>query len=153
MSSRPSFGSMYANFQRVKTSVGEVGSHIGGKVGANIASGIFTNACAIRISYALNHSGAPVARGVWATSSGQDGKWYLYRVNDLLPYLTQKFGPPDAVVQSPTPASFAGKKGIIVFKVSQWSDATGHATLWNGSSCADSCYFPESSEASLWILN
>lgn len=153
MTARPSFASMFASFQRVKSSVDDVGKHIGGKVGVNIAGGIFTNACAIRISYALNNSGAPVSRGVWATSSGGDGKWYLYRVNDLVPYLTQKFGPPDLTVNAPTPQSFAGKQGIIVFKVSQWSDATGHATLWNGNTCSDACYFPESSEAMLWVLN
>ncbi|WP_205880074.1 type VI secretion system amidase effector protein Tae4 [Lampropedia aestuarii] len=108
--------------------VSEVGEHIRGKVGINIASGIFTNACAIRISYALNNSGPPVSRGVWATSSGKDGKWYLYRANDLVPYLTKKFGSPDITVESPKSSDFSGKKGIIVFRVNQWSDVTGHAT-------------------------
>ncbi|WP_342358004.1 T6SS effector amidase Tae4 family protein [Lampropedia aestuarii] len=56
-------------------------------------------------------------------------------------------------VKSPKSSDFSGKKGIIVFRVNQWSDATGHATVWNGTSCADACYFPESSEAFLWVLN
>ncbi|WP_239323964.1 T6SS effector amidase Tae4 family protein [Snodgrassella gandavensis] len=50
------------------------------------------------------------------------------------------------------------KKGIILFEVSGWSDATGHATLFNGYKCYDSCYFnePESTyiaeRANFWSL-
>ena len=36
-----------------------------------------------------------------------------------------------------------GKKGVILFEVSGWSDAQGHATLFNGQSCYDHCYFNE----------
>ncbi|WP_420895097.1 T6SS effector amidase Tae4 family protein [Snodgrassella communis] len=51
-----------------------------------------------------------------------------------------------------------GKKGIILFEVSGWSDATGHATLFNGYKCYDSSYFnePESTyiaeRANFWRL-
>nr|WP_217496994.1 T6SS effector amidase Tae4 family protein [Pseudoduganella umbonata] len=36
-----------------------------------------------------------------------------------------------------------GKKGVILFEVSGWSDAQGHATLFDGRSCYDHCYFNE----------
>jgi len=36
-----------------------------------------------------------------------------------------------------------GKKRVILFEVSGWSDAQGHATLFNGQSCYDHCYFDE----------
>ncbi len=68
------------------TSVGDL---IGGKVKQNIDLWIkepllgFTNACAIRMSYALNYSGILIKRGVWKTVSGTDKKWYIYRVRDL----------------------------------------------------------------------
>lgn len=51
-----------------------------------------------------------------------------------------------------------GKKGIILFVVSGWPDATGHATLWNGSACYDHCYFNEpgarykTDKANFWSL-
>jgi hypothetical protein len=51
-----------------------------------------------------------------------------------------------------------GKKGIILFEVSGWSDAKGQATLFNGYKCYDSCYFnePESTyttdRANFWSL-
>ncbi|WP_275556011.1 T6SS effector amidase Tae4 family protein [Mixta sp. Marseille-Q2659] len=32
--------------------------------------------------------------------------------------------------------------GILIFTVNSWSDASGHATLWNGYTCSDHCYFP-----------
>jgi hypothetical protein len=44
--------------------------------------------------------------------------------------------------QLPRP-SLVGKKGVILFEVSSWSDPQGHATLFNGQSCYDHCYFNE----------
>jgi hypothetical protein len=139
-------------------SVPSVGNRIGGKVQENIELGVkdpkagFTNACAIRMSYSLNNSGIPITRGIWKTVSGGDKKQYIYRVSDLIKYLNQTFGKPDKTVKNPTPSDFAGMKGILVFGV-QWSDATGHATLWDGITCSDHCYFPVAMEASIWLLN
>ncbi|MEI2418447.1 type VI secretion system amidase effector protein Tae4 [Orrella sp. JC864] len=152
MAHRPSFNLAWGAFSRVNGSVAHVGRVIGGKVQANIDAGIFTNACAIRLSYVLNQTGFAIGAGAGATSSGANGARYLYRVRDLVPHLQSLFGPPDEVFQNPTPAMFAGRKGIIVFEVAIWSDASGHATLWNGGACADTCYFRESTRASLWEL-
>ncbi len=158
-SPRPAFQTMWHNFIAVygDGSVPSVGKKIGGKVQENIDLGVkdpkagFTNACAIRMSYSLNNSGSLIPRGIWKTVSGGDKKQYIYRVSDLSKYLTNTFGKPDTTVKSPKPSDFAGVKGILVFGV-QWSDATGHATLWNGSTCSDHCYFPVASEASIWLL-
>jgi hypothetical protein len=52
----------------------------------------------------------------------------------------------------------AGKKGLILFEVSGWDDARGHATLFNGSVCYDHCYFNEpnatyrTERANFWSL-
>ncbi|MBI6717193.1 T6SS effector amidase Tae4 family protein, partial [Pseudomonas syringae] len=35
------------------------------------------------------------------------------------------------------------KKGIILFEISGWTDAKGHATLFDGNLCYDHCYFNE----------
>lgn len=156
---RPMFHTMWHNFITVygDGSVPSVGKKIGGKVEDNIELGVidpkagFTNACAIRMSYSLNNSGSTIQKGIWKTVSGGDKKQYIYRVSDLLKYLTHTFGKPDKTVRSPKPSDFAGLKGILVFGV-QWSDATGHATLWDGSTCSDHCYFPVAAEASIWLL-
>lgn len=137
-------------------SVSAVGTHIGGKVDHNInnltpAQGKFENACAIRMSYALNNSGGkiPYIRG--KTVSGKKGNWYLYKVADLKKYLEDTYGNPDLEVITPQPFDFKNKKGILIFDV-DWADATGHATLWDGINCSDKCYFPKASKAYLWEL-
>ncbi len=44
------------------------------------------------------------------------------------------------------------KKGIIFFEVDEWDDASGNATLWDGTICSDKCYFPLSKKVMLWEL-
>ncbi|WP_186301642.1 type VI secretion system amidase effector protein Tae4 [Denitromonas halophila] len=158
--SRPTFSAMWANFSTIygDGKVTTVGAKIGGKVAENIDIGVkdpnlgFTNACALRMSYSLNYSGTSITRGTWKTVSGADKKWYIYRVRDLIQFLTETLGRPDKVVRNPKLNDFNGEKGILVFDVN-WSDATGHATLWNGSTCSDHCYFPVAAEASIWYLD
>lgn len=159
MAERPVFLQAWQNFSVVNVNVPAVGEIIGGNVGSNISLGVedptqgFTNACAIRMSYTLNYSGAKVQRGSWKTVSGADKNWYIYRVRDLLIYLHKMYGQPDKTVKNPKVSDFDNMKGILVFTVNGWSDASGHATLWNGNTCSDHCYFPMSSEASIWLLN
>ncbi len=157
---RPAFLTMWSKFNEIygDGTVASVGKKIGGKVEENIKLGEkdpesgFTNACAIRMSYALNYSGVTVTRGSWSTVSGGDKKWYIFRVVDMMRFLNHSFGKSDKIKKSPKQSDFAKQQGIIVFNVSGWSSASGHATLWNGNSCSDNCYFPLATEASLWIL-
>ncbi len=92
MASRPNFLQAWQRFSEVNVPVPLVGEKIGGKVGVNIKIGEgnnnnkgFQNACAIRMSYALNYSGSKIERGPWVTVSGADKNWYIYRVKDLKP--------------------------------------------------------------------
>ena len=87
------YSTLSSNFSKVKDlPTSAVGKLIGGKVEENIKAGFFTNACAIRLSYAFNYSGMPISRYDGATSSGKDKKWYLYRVTDMLSFIKQKIG-------------------------------------------------------------
>lgn len=158
---RPSFGPAWIRFSEVNISVSQVGALIGGKVKSNIEKGIFQNACPIRMSYVLNYTGISIpANSGYAAVSGKDKKWYIYRVNDMIRFLEERFGKPDITERSPTPAKFSGKKGIMVILGNGWNNARGHVTLWNGDICSDSCHFmgdPENGSfvpevASLWIL-
>ncbi|WON76236.1 type VI secretion system amidase effector protein Tae4 [Serratia sp. UGAL515B_01] len=154
MASRPSFNSMWSSFSKVNVAVPQVGNIIGGKVKANIDSGIFQNACAIRMSYALNNAGINIPRNEskWKTSSGADNKWYIYRVEDMIKFLNDQFYQADVISKlSVNKSDFSNKKGILAFNVN-WSDATGHVTLWNGVLCSDSCYFEKAGGAQLWLL-
>jgi hypothetical protein len=133
----------------------------GGKVEQNIKSGIFQNACPIRMSYVLNCTGVPVPRTGYAIVSGADSKWYMYRVNDMMSFLETAFGAADKTAKGPKTTDFAGLKGLIVVKGSGWSNARGHVTLWNGTTCSDTCHLladPDNGSftpevAALWSLH
>ncbi len=133
--------------REINVPVKVVGRKIGGHIQINIDSGVFQNACPIRMSYVLNKCGVSVPRGKkYAVVSGKDKKQYMYRVNDMIGYLEEIFGKPDMTIRSPKFSDFSGKKGIIVFSGSGWSNARGHVTLWNGVACSDTCHFMSSPE-------
>jgi len=167
---RPSFSSAWDRFREINVNVESVGQKIGGKVGQNVKSGVFRNACPIRMSYVFNHTGFPINRarvplddkGNVQVSSGADGFWYIFRVTALIEYLKNTLGAPD-IVSDRIPivgSAYGSKKGISVVTGSGWSDATGHVSLYDGSSCSDICHFdgdPDNgsftpTKASLWIL-
>lgn len=157
MSVRPSLLKMKIAFGKVNRDVSEVGTIIGGKVNHNInvltaEQGRFENACAIRMSYALNYAGFKVPYIKGKTVSGGQGNWYIYRVKDLISFLYQEFGDPEVVVDSPNAHKLSKYKGILVVDVDTWLDASGHASIWTGSRCTDNCYFPQAKKGYLWIL-
>ena len=158
---RPSLSKSKQAFKQVYDDIGKtvsaVGKLIGGKVDYNInnltpAQGQFQNACAIRMSYVLNKTGIKIPHKPGKTVSGGKGHWYLYKVKDLITYLKEIFGDPDQVIHMPTLSKVAAYKGIMVFEVDGWDDATGHATIWDGVGCSDKCYFTQSKKAYIWTL-
>lgn len=156
---RPKFRPLQMHFTTVNVPISKVGDIVGGKVKENIDIAItnpkqgFENACAIRLSWALLHSGVVIANqpGKWATVSGKDKKQYIYRVEDLKRFLIETFGKPDKVIKQPEPAQLANQTGILVF-TKAFGNATGHATLWDGRECSDKCYFDGAVKAELWGL-
>lgn len=118
--------------------------------------GDWANTCAVRMSYALNRSGIrlPKAYSTGGTVVGEDGFNYWIRVKDLKQYLRDRFKGGDfehtsKPIKTLTQDSvdervqdaydgvinkIFGKKGVIVFDVTGWRDASGHFTLWDGSS-------------------
>lgn len=163
---RPSFDTAWAASQRIydpMNSGTRVAKVIGGNVKKNIDNPApaqrWENTCAVRMSYILSQAGMrmPSIRG--QTVSGADGRQYFFRVRDLIGFLTQQWGTAE-VVKYPASGSgaLAGKKGVILFEVSGWSNAQGHATLFNGFSCYDHCYFNEpeakyrTNRANFWSL-
>jgi len=78
------------------------------------------------------------------TKKGGDHRNYFYRVKDVISFLNLKWGPLEAVAYPPAGGgTLSGKKGIVLFEVHGWSDASGHATLFDGTTCYDHCYFNE----------
>lgn len=149
--SRPSFATAWAASQRIydpANSGGKVADVIGGNVAVNVNNPDqrmrWVNTCAVRLSYILNYSGLLVPRIPGQTVSGADKRWYFFRVRNLISFLEQQWGKAEIVKYPPSGGgALQGKKGLILFEVSGWSDAQGHATLFNGSICYDHCYFNE----------
>lgn len=132
----------------------DVKKRIGGKVDA----AWITNTCAIRMSRALNYGGLAIPRGQGLSIvSGSDKLWYAYRVKELSRWLRKQLGKPDVSVTpvlgtETAPEAIIGKKGILVIEAN-WSDATGHFTLWEETACVDdSWYFPVATAIKFWEL-
>lgn len=133
-------------YQPLNDSGKRVAEVIGGRVAFNINEVDehyrWKNTCAVRLSYILNESGLKVPAIPGKTVSGSDGSQYFYRVRDLNEFLILSLGKPEVVsgdVRSP--AGLKGRKGIVLFDISGWTDASGHASLFDGNGCYDACYF------------
>lgn len=82
------------------------------------------------MSYALNYAGLEIENSDdISVSSGSDKKWYIYRVKDLKKFIESNFSEKETVKKI---KDLKDKKGIIIFEDCNWSDATGHADLFNG---------------------
>lgn len=128
---------------------------VGGKVKQNHDSNpaAFANSCTIRMSKAFNDAGYNIPFMKGQTISGADGNWYYYRVKNFDTYVTGLLGAPD--ITGTDISSFQGQKGIIEFQVTGWGDASGHFTLWDGSTTALGEYWnnPGLTNVKLWKLN
>ena len=132
------------------------------RVRNNLSIQGFGNTCALRISHTLNENGHYLPSKPYQASSSSKKRWYIYRVMDLDKFLTNNYEEADVIVNktSSKPISdlnFLGKKGIIIFDTrGTWTDATGHATLWNGQkrlggNYESDFYFEKSKTVKLWI--
>ena len=139
----------------------EVFTDIGGKVKLNYDIGVFENACATRVSKALNFSlgnhEIPFFKtkdsdgnDVVQVSSGGKKLWYIYRVKALIEYLTNTYGLPQQIDIKKYKQVLRDKKGIIIFEIKGWSDATGHADLWDGSKVVRDDYGDKAHKILFW---
>lgn len=140
--------------------------------------GDWENTCAARMSYALNRSGIKLKKALstGGTIVGSDGYNYWIRVNDLKQFLRNSFKKPDIEfspkktqqlfgkdaderingVKNNVLNKISGMKGIIVFDVTGWSNASGHFTLWDGKNLVyvgpGTHNDPNSSEYYFWFM-
>lgn len=103
----------------------------------------YTNACALRMSRAFNYGGYQVPTGTITPRTniyrvrGGDGLPYILRVTGVIDFVRHNWGTPDKTLTPDQSATLNGLKGLIVVEVQGWGDATGHVTLWDGSSTGD----------------
>ena len=119
----------------------------------------FANACALRVSYALNKSGVDIPAGK-KTFKGEDKKNYFLGAIHLHNWMKSYFGDPDITAIKNFESELQGNKGIytMIPKKPGKFGASGHATLFDGSECIggiDHCYLTAEGgveEIHLWIL-
>jgi len=101
----------------------------------------YANACALRVSIALNKSGITIPSKLNRTYKGKDGKYYFLSAAKLYKFCLDTFGKPTVIIK-PTSTNgnvdyinyLKGKKGIYIMRAANPSefDAEGHATLFDG---------------------
>ena len=68
----------------------------------------------------------------------------------LIEYQTQNYGAPKVVDPGKYKQTLKGEKGIIVFEIKGWSDATGHADLWDGNKVVRDDYGAKAHNILFW---
>ena len=120
------------------------------KIGGGVAGDWVVNTCVIRISHCFNEAGVPIPNSYpgLTTTFGADRRRYAFRVTEFKRYLEREYRAPD--VRGTGRSAVQGRKGIIMFDVQGWSDATGHLDLWDGSKCVGSEFFDKAHAIYLW---
>lgn len=125
----------------------------------------YWNACAIRVSRALNYSGHPIPVfknkfGQQRTEKGADGKNYILDAASMLAYMLKAYpNNPPLHLQNKTQEQYLqalkGKWGIYIMlpKPNINFGATGHTDFFSYSGCLSHCYFQNAKEIYFWELN
>lgn len=168
----PSYSLLLSNFPMNPTTLDEVPGpqvyqNVGGDVYNEYLASKNPNACALRLSVALNKSGVVIPNIPNHTYRGADGKYYFLSSAKIYNFMVKTFGPPDIKLTEsdggPDGSQFGSKltgKGIFIMKAKSPSqfDAYGHATIYNGFGCVGGithCYFSAKggvSTVALWKL-
>lgn len=143
---RPRFSDLWAAYSEVGFKAApQVYELVGGRAFElyQSDSASYANACALRMSRGFNYGGFPVPSGTIIETypiyrvRGGDNKVYILRVRDLIKYIEFNWGAPEHDLDPADISAISGVKGLIIVKVSGWSDASGHVTLWDGSTTGD----------------
>jgi hypothetical protein len=129
----------------------EVYALIGGQLyNSHIANpSQYSNACAVRVSRALNYSGVVVPSISGQTEKGSDNKNYFLSAANLNAWMKKTFttyttftGAQGGKNGRNFPTLLNGKKGIYIMIPNYPAYfASGHADVWNGTNCNGECYF------------
>lgn len=140
---QPSFKRMWEQFpdHDKYPTLTSLHTFIGGQLARNIEEPGFGpngNTCAVRMSRALNYGGLPISGKLLShlklsSMAGADHKHYLFRVREMKVFIANALGVTPVHATKDFQHAFAGKRGIVAFAVSGWSDASGHVALWDGS--------------------
>jgi len=167
---KPTWQNVYDNYPKTTSPSDDLPAHdvcvlIGGEVLAQHNAGNANNACALRVSRALNYSGVSIPNITGQTWQGADNKNYFYYAEHLYNWMVKTFGQPDihltAANGAPNGTKFPDQliglqnRGIYIMKPISRSSfgASGHATLWAGLDCIGKHnFFASASDVYIWKL-
>ena len=136
-------------------------------IGHKKDAGWITNTCTIRMSYSLNNAGAKLDPAVVAgldqtkvihdlSSPSKRKDLYVITVEEFTKYMLRAYGRPQIVHSTSKGENLQQavladrQRGIILFAVKGWSDATGHFDLWDGANAAHGAYFDKATDVYIW---
>lgn len=151
----PLFSSLKTSFALV---AGMTAPQVYQKVRGNVYSNYlreplkYNNACALRLSYALNMSpghAIPFIQDVTVSGdTNSDGvkEWYFLTVSSLVEYLKSVYGD----CKSTNTNAIQGKTGIIWQSDCPWiPSATGHVDVWDQNNAVDH-YYNDCNDLNFW---
>ena len=127
--SRMSYNRVANNFHRGAKFRRRAGDHVFSSRGSLNEARRDVNTCALRVSYALLKAGKRLrpSHGSWKYQKGAGKAW----LTSTAERLADELAGGEFVVSK---RDIVGRKGIIVF-LGGFNRATGHVTLWNGTTC------------------
>lgn len=165
----PSFNDFDASYPKLdggKMPSDQVFNLIGGNVLSLANLHGYTNACAARVSRALNYSGISIPNIQGITFKGADNKYYFLGAKNLFEWMKKTFGAPDISLNESEVGtggfgfftSANGDKGIYIMIPNYPAQfgASGHADIFNGSTFNAGGYLNPAGglhSANLWKLN
>jgi hypothetical protein len=136
-------------------------------IGHKKDAGWITNTCTIRMSYSLNNSGAKLDPMIVAgldqtkiihdaSSPSKRSDVYVITVEEFTKYMLRRYGRPQIAHSTSNGENLQQavladrQRGIILFAVRGWSDATGHFDLWDGANAEHGAYFDKATDVYIW---
>ncbi|MFZ4400623.1 MAG: T6SS effector amidase Tae4 family protein [Bacteroidales bacterium] len=153
---RPSFDDLLANYPKNDLGGDMPASDVYDLIGGDVSSArnsnpdAYQNACALRVSRALNYSGAKIPK-MGSTYKGADGKYYFVSSEKLYKWMSATYGKPN--ISTSDASLLNNNKGIYIMQANYPArfGAWGHATLYNMNGCIGKCYIgPSAYRYNLW---
>lgn len=163
--SRPLWADVYDGYPKVNAGTRYENDQPAGEVfesilGENYNQEIFTNACATRVSIALNHAKVTVRQDFRISHGPYKGGGIIASATNLKKWLSSSniFGEADVIIRNPQSfnelaTAIGTKRGIYVMESNDFNWATGHATLWyDGHALGHHDYYSHGKEICFWEL-
>lgn len=162
---RPSWAAVYEGYPKINAGTPSENDQPAYEVfesifGEGYDNSLFSNACATRVSIALNHAKVPVKADFKIQIGNYKGKGIITSAAKLKNWLSlpEVLGKADIIIKNPQSfdelsSVLGAKKGLYILESDNYNWATGHATLWyDGHALGNHDYYSHAKEIHFWEL-